>query len=163
MALAPGTSAPDARALPLGAAEPIALAALASAAPALLFFYKGDCAASGLAAHALPRLSAAVPGVAVAAISQDGDADTRAFAAEHGLAGSVSVLVDPPPYPASDAFGVLATPTWFLLAPGGRVDAVTEGWSRDDANALAARAAALAGVPAPVVSTPADGPGFRPG
>jgi hypothetical protein len=59
--------------------------------------------------------------------------------------------------------GVLATPTWVLLAPGGRVDAVLEGWSRDDANALVARAAALAGAPAAVVSRPADGPAFRPG
>jgi hypothetical protein len=40
---------------------------------------------------------------------------------------------------------------------------VREGWSRDDANALAARAAALAGAPAVTVSTAADGPAFRPG
>jgi hypothetical protein len=50
-----------------------------------------------------------------------------------------------------------------LLAPGGCVEDVAEGWSRDAVNALAARAAALAGHPAPVVSTPADGPAFRPG
>ena len=73
------------------------------------------------------------------------------------------VLVDPEPWPASEAFGVRSTPTWVLLAPGGRVDAVREGWSRDDANALAARAAALAEAPARLVSTPADGPAFRPG
>ncbi|HET7826789.1 MAG TPA: redoxin domain-containing protein [Anaeromyxobacter sp.] len=160
MKLRPGDAAPAAQVRDLGG-RAVDLAALAAARPALLFFYKGDCPASGLAAHALPRL-AAVPGVAVAAISQDGDAETRAFAARHALA-AVSVLVDPAPYPASDAFGVLATPTWFLVAPGGRVDAMAEGWSRDDANALAARAAALAGRPAPVVSTAADGPAFRPG
>lgn len=160
MTLRPGDAAPAARVRDLGGGA-LDLAGLAAARPALLFFYKGDCPASGLAAHALPRL-AAVPGVAVAAISQDGDAETRAFAAQHALA-AVSVLVDPAPYPASDAFGVLATPTWFLVAPGGRVDAMAEGWSRDDANALAARAAALAGMPAPVVSTAADGPAFRPG
>jgi peroxiredoxin len=161
MTLRPGDAAPAARVRDLGG-RALDLAGLAAARPALLFFYKGDCPASGVAAHALPRLAAAVPGVAVAAVSQDGDADARAFAASHGLAG-VSVLVDEAPYPASDAFGVLVTPTWLLLAPGGRVDAVAEGWSRDDANALAARAAALAGAPAPVVSTAADGPGFRPG
>jgi peroxiredoxin len=161
MTLRPGDPAPRARVRDLsrGAAD---LAALAGAGPALLFFYKGDCPASGLAAHALPRL-AAVPGVAVAAVSQDGDAETRAFAARHGLGGRVAILVDDPPYPASDAFGVRATPTWFLLAPGGRVEAVDEGWSRDEANAMAARAAALAGAAPPVVSTAADGPGFRPG
>jgi len=142
--------------------RPVELAALAARGPALLFFYKGDCPASGLAAHALPRL-AAVPGLAVAAVSQDDDAETRAFAERHGLHAGVSVLVDPAPWPASDAFGVRATPTAFLLAPGGRVAGVAEGWSRDEINALAARAAALAGAPPPVVSTASDGPGFRPG
>ncbi len=172
MPLPPGTPAPDARARPLGGEElaldpelalgqALALASLAASGPALLFFYKGDCGASDAAAHALPR-AAAIPGLLVAAVSQDDEGATGAFAAEHHLDG-VRVLVDPEPWPASDAFGVLATPTWVLLAPGGRVDAVLEGWSRDDANALAARAAALAGAPAQVVSGAADGPAFRPG
>jgi peroxiredoxin len=156
-----GSPAPSARVLgPHGAA--VDLAALAATGPLVLFFYKGDCGASEAAAHVLPRL-AAVPGVAVAAISQDSDADTRRFAAAHGLEGPVRVLQDPEPWLASRAYDVFATPTWFLLAPGGAVEAVGEGWSRDEANALAARAAALAGAPAPVVSTPADGPAFRPG
>ncbi len=170
MPIAPGRPAPDARVLPLAArdaedelaVEPVALRALAARGPVLLFFYKGDCGASDAAAHVLPR-AAAIPGLSVAAVSQDDDLLTSAFARDHGLAAPVRVLVDPEPWPASDAFGVLATPTWVLLAPGGRVDAVLEGWSRDDANGLAARAAALAGVPAVVVSTPADGPAFRPG
>ncbi len=138
------------------------LAALARDRPAVLFFYKGDCGASVAAAHVLPRLGA-VPGVAVAAISQDADAETRAFAAGHALGKRVRVLVDPEPWSASDAYGIVSTPTFVLVAPGGRVDAVFEGWSRDDVNALAARAAALAGAPAAVVSSPADGPAFRPG
>lgn len=161
MSVRAGGAAPRARARDLAGA-PVDLAALAARGPALLFFYKGDCPASGLAAHALPRL-AAVPGVAVAAISQDGEAETRAFAALHGLGAGVKVLVDPAPFPASDAFGVRATPTWFLLSPGGRVEDATEGWSRDDANALAARAAELAGAAPRQVSTAADGPAFRPG
>ncbi len=138
------------------------LAALAGAGPALLFFYGGDCPASVLAAHALPRL-ASIPGVVVAAVSQDPARETRAFAARNGFGAAVRTLVDPEPWEASHAFGVRVTPTWILLAPGGRVESVAEGWSRDDANALAARAAALAGAPALVVSTPADGPAFRPG
>ncbi len=161
MPLAPGTPAPRSRVLdPAGA--PVELPGLAADHPALLFFYKGDCPASDTAAHVLPR-AAAAPGLAVAAVSQDDALLTGDFARKHRLAAPVQVLVDPEPWPASDAFGVLVTPTWILLAPGGRVDAVLEGWSRDDANALVARAAALAGVPAPVVSTAADGPAFRPG
>src|SRR5512138_3185213 len=160
MPLVSGATAPPARAAALDGAE-ADLLALAAAGPALLFFYKGDCGASEAAAHALPR-AAAIPGLEVAAVSQDDASLTGGFARDHRLTG-VRALVDPEPWPASDAFGVLVTPTWVLLAPGGRIDAVLEGWSRDDANALAARAAALAGAPAPVVSTPADGPAFRPG
>ncbi len=156
-----GSPAPAARAVDLDGGE-VTLSALASAGPALLFFYKGDCGASDAAAHVLPR-AAAIPGLAVAAVSQDDDFLTEVFARNHRLAPPVRVLVDPQPWPASDAFGVLATPTWILLAPGGKVDAVLDGWSRDDANALAARAAALANVPARVVSTASDGPAFRPG
>ncbi len=162
MPIAPGVPAPEAHAVPPGDAEPVALATLAGTGPALLFFYKGDCPACDTAAHVLPR-AAAIPGLAVAAVSQDDVLPTEAFAREHGLAAPVRVLLDEEPWPASDAFGVRVTPTWILLAPGGRVDAVLEGWSRDDANALAARAAALAGAPAAAVSTAADGPAFRPG
>jgi hypothetical protein len=111
----------------------------------------------------LPRL-AAVPGLVVAAISQDGDDETEAFSRTHRLAeAGVRVRVDPEPWPASEAYAVRVTPTFVLLAKGGRVEAVAEGWSRDEANTFAARAASLAGAPAPVVSTPADGPAFRPG
>ena len=161
MPLATGSSAPSAKARDL-AGRAVELAALAAGGPALLFFYRGDCGASAAAAHALPRL-AAVRGVAVAAVSQDDAAQTAAFTKAHAFGARVHVLVDPEPWPASHAFDVRVTPTWVLLAPGGRVEAVLEGWSRDEANALAARAAALAGAPAPLVSTAADGPAFRPG
>ncbi len=161
MLVAPGTAAPRSAARALDGAA-VDLAGLARDRPALLFFYKGDCAASVAAAHVLPRL-AGIPGLSIAAISQDPDAETRAFADGHGLAGPVRVLRDPEPWPASDAYGIRSTPTFVLLAPGGRVEAVLEGWSRDDVNALAARAAALAGAPARTVSSAADGPAFRPG
>ena len=161
MPVAPGTSAPPTRAVDLDDA-PVDLGGLAARGPALLFFYKGDCPASDAAAHVLPR-AAAIPGLAVAAVSQDDPFLTEVFAKNHRLGAPVRVLVDPEPWPASDAFGVRATPTWILLAPGGRVAAILEGWSRDDANALAARAAALADAPPAVVSTPSDGPAFRPG
>jgi len=141
----------------------VSLAGLATEGPALLFFWKGDCGACEAAAHALPRL-AAIPGLRVAAVSQDEPADTRAFAAAHGWdRAPVGLLIDAEPWAASDALDVRSTPTWILLSRGGRVEAAAEGWSRDEANALAARAAALAGAPAPVVSLPADGPAFRPG
>jgi peroxiredoxin len=145
----------------LGAA--VELTDLAAAGPAILFFYKGDCGASDAAAHALGAL-AAVPGLVVAAVSQDGPEATDGFSNAHRLGSrGVRLLVDPEPWPASDAYGILSTPTFVLLAPGGRVESVLEGWSRDHANALGARAAVLAGAPPIVASTHGDGPAFRPG
>jgi hypothetical protein len=161
MPLAPGTALPPVLAEALDGTA-IDLPRLAATGPALLFVYKGDCGASDAAAHVLPR-AARIPGLAVAALSQDDALLTEVFARNHRLTEPVRVLVDPEPWSASDALGVRSTPTWVLVAPGGRVDAVVEGWSRDDVNALAARAAALAGAAPAVVSTPADGPAFRPG
>lgn len=163
MPLSPGDPLPSVTALPLGEeGAPLELASLAASGPALLFVYKGDCGASDAAAHVLPR-AAAIPGLAVAAVSQDDELLTEVFARNHRLGDAVRMLVDPEPWPASVALGVLSTPTFVLVARGGRVEAVLEGWRRDDANALAARAAALAGAPPAAVSTPEDGPAFRPG
>ncbi len=156
------TREPDAPEL-AALAAPVDLAALAASGPALLFFYKGDCGASDAAAHVLPRL-ARIPGLTVAAVSQDAPEATDGFSNAHRLSGSgVRVLVDPEPWPASGAWEILSTPTFVLLGRGARVEEVLEGWSRDAADALAARAAALAGAPPLVVSGPADGPAFRPG
>jgi hypothetical protein len=159
--LLPDVAARDATGGAAGAVVP--LRGLAASGPALLFVFKGDCPASPLCAAVLPRL-ALIPGLAIAAVSQDGPAEAGAFAATSGWTDPLRLLVDPEPWLASDALEVLSTPTWILVAPGGVVDRVTTGWSREDANALAARAAELAGVAAPVVSSAADdGPAFRPG
>jgi peroxiredoxin len=152
--LAPGSALPAALVQgPDGREAPLARLA---AGPALLFFYKADCPATAVAARVLPRF-AGIPGLAVAAVSQDGAEETSAFAASSGWPAGVAVRRDPEPWPASGACGVRATPTWFLVAPGGRVEMVAEGWSRDDANALAAAAARLTGSPPLTVSRP-DGP-----
>jgi len=157
-----GSPAPAAAARSLDG-SPRDLASLWRRGPALLFFFKCDCPTSPLGARVLPRF-AALPGLAVAAVCQDGEEETRAFAEAYAWRGAVEVLIDPEPWPASDAFGVLASPTWFLLGPGGRVEAVAEGWSRAGADALAARAAALAGAAPVAVVQPGDGgPAFRPG
>lgn len=162
MPVGPGSPAPAAAARDLDGGS-VDLPSLWGRGPAVLFFYKADCGASEVAGPVLRRF-AAVPGLVVAAISQDGANEARGFARASGWAGSVRSLVDPEPWPASEAFGIRATPTWFVVSPGGRVAAVAEGWNRVDANALAAEAARLAGAAAPLVCTP-DGPepALRPG
>ena len=161
MPLAPGSAAPRA-VLRDPAGKEVALADLCAGGPALLFVHRADCPATEIAARVLPRF-AAVPGLALAAVSQDGGGEARAFAAANGWEGTVRLLLDPEPWPASEALGVRATPTWVLLA-GGRIQAVAEGWSRDDANTLAARAADLLGVAPAVVAKPGGPePALRPG
>jgi len=159
--LAPGSALPAVPVQDLDGRE-VPLSRLA-AGPALLFFFKADCPATEVAAKVLPRF-ARVPGLAVVAVSQDDAEDARALAADGGWMGGVLLLRDPEPWPASEACGVRATPTWLLVAPGGRVEMAAEGWSRDDANALAAAAARLAGSTPLTVSRP-DGPepALRPG
>jgi len=160
--LAAGSLAPPAAARDLSGAA-ARLEDLYARGPALLFFHKADCPTTAVAAPVLPRF-AAVPGLALAAVSQDEPEEARALAAASGWGEAVRVLLDPEPWPASDAWAVRATPTWVLVARGGRVEAVREGWSRDDANDLAARAAALAGTAPAIVSHPGEPePAMRPG
>lgn len=164
MAATPGEPIPDAplRTPDGGGAW---LRGLSGDRPALLFVYKGDCGASELAAAVLPRFSV-IRELPVVAISQDAPGEAVAFAAAHGWQGAVRLFVDDEPWPASEALGIASTPTWILLGRGGRVDRVSTGWSRDEANDLAAAAAALVGAagPPPKVGRPEDaGPAFRPG
>ena len=161
MPLSPGDRAPPAVAAELsGRPAPLAPA---GGRPRLLLFYRADCGASEVAGSVLPRFGA-VPGLDVVAVSQDPAPAAAAFAADRGLRPPVRVVVDAEPFAASDAFRVRSTPTWVLLDGQGAVAAVAEGWSRDDANALAAVAAGLCGA-APVVVAPPDGPepALRPG
>jgi len=160
--LAAGSLAPPAAARDLSGAA-ARLEDLYARGPALLFFHKADCPTTAVAAPVLPRF-AAVPGLALAAVSQDEPEEARALAAASGWGEAVRVLLDPEPWPASDAYAVRVTPTWVLVARGGRVESVREGWSRDDANDLAARAAALAGTAPAIVSHPGEPePAMRPG
>jgi peroxiredoxin len=142
---------------------PVRLTALAADGPALLFVYKADCPATAVAGPVLPRF-AQLTGLRLAAISQDEEGETGRFAAACGWTGRVRVLRDPEPWRASNALGARVTPTWILVERGGRIAAAAEGWSREDANRLAASAATLLGL-APVTVSKEGGaePPWRPG
>ena len=145
------------------AGVPVALAGLASHGPALLFFYKADCPATAVAGPVLTRF-AKLAGLALVAVSQDGADETAAFEEACGWRGTVRVLRDAEPWPASATLGARVTPTWVLAERGGRIAAAAEGWSRDDANRLAATAAALLGLaPLEVSSEGGAEPAWRPG
>jgi hypothetical protein len=120
--------------------------------PHLVWFWKDGCPTARIAAPAAARLGAALP---VVVVSQDG---TRP---PNGAAPAIRDDADG--LALSRAFAPPSIPAAFLVCRG-RVDRAVLGWSRDDYNALARRAARLAGVPAFEVSHPGDGaPPFRPG
>jgi hypothetical protein len=139
------------------------LASLVATGPALVYVYRDECPATRVSAAVLPRF-AAIEGLAVVSISQDAPAEAREFARRSGWIGDVRSLVEAAPWPTSVALGIRVTPTWLLLDRGGELVARAEGWAREDANGLAARAAGLCGVAAPLVSTPGGSePAWQPG
>jgi thiol-disulfide isomerase/thioredoxin len=130
-------------------------------APVLVAFYKVTCPVCQMAAPVVDAIAAAVPG-GVVGVGQDPAAKLAAFAADHGMA-RVPAVEDPPPYPASDAYGIVSVPTLFLVNDG-VVDDVVEAWDRDGFNRVAARLAGLSGVGPVAVSDASDGrPPFKPG
>ncbi len=130
---------------------------LGGAGPALVFFFRADCVASGHAAHAVARIAEKLQprGLAVIGVAQDDAGDAAAFAAVHGL-GAIDLGTDASSYLASDAVGLARTPTTYLVDEG-KVVAYVEGWARRDYNAIAARAAELVGAEAPTASARFDG------
>lgn len=122
---------------------PVELSEVGGGRPALVVFYKSECGASLAAAPLLPRF-ASISGLTVVAGRRRGE---RGLCAKALSRSPVRVLLDPPPWKASDAFGVAVTPTLFLIAKDGRIECAVEGFDRKAANDLAASAARLCGSP----------------
>ena|SRR5919204_2919442 len=128
--------------------------------PRALWFFKVTCPVCQMAAPVAERLAAAFPG-RVVGVGQDPDEKLRAFAKRFGT--TFEVVSDPPPYAASDGYGLDTVPT-LVLVQDGRVADVVESWDRDGYNRIADRLAELRGTPGAAVSDPGDGlPSFRPG
>lgn len=144
----------------VGSPAPEVLGIPQSADPRVLFFYKVTCPVCQMAAPKVERFSAAHPG-RVVGVGQDPPGKLAAFGSTYGLTFDTSE--DPPPYPASDAYGIEVVPTLVLVAGGVVVDLV-ESWDRDGLNALAHQLSELTGEQEVPISTAGDGlPPFRPG
>src|SRR5919202_808246 len=107
--------------------------------PRVLFFYKVTCPVCQLAAPVMERFEEAISG-RITGIGQDEERKLRSFAGQFGV--TFSSVVDPPPYPASQAYGVRVVPTLFLVQEG-EVRDVVESWDRDGFNRMAERLADL--------------------
>jgi len=129
--------------------------------PVGLLFYKVTCPTCALTAPKVRAFEDAVPG-RVIGIGQDPVDALQRFTSEHDM--GIASIEDAPPYPLSNAFGVVSVPTLFLVGQDGRVLESIGAWDREGFNRVAATLADLAGVVPFEVSTPDDGlPAFKPG
>ena len=95
--------------------------------------------------------------VRVVAVGQDPPDHLTSFMEEQGQ--RVQTLSEPAPYAVSEAYGLEAVPTIFLVGQDGEIEQAIPGWSRDLWNELAT----AAGMSEPL-STPDEGlRPFRPG
>lgn len=129
----------------------------------ILVFFKTTCATCDLTFPYLERLRQAYPGGwRMWAISQDGVDRARPYAKRQGI--DYPVLIDSPGFHSSRLYDPPATPTIFVIGPGGRVEFSTYGFSKADVNEISGRIAAHLGVTPQVVAPKNDGhPDSKPG
>jgi hypothetical protein len=148
MAIVLGTPAPDAAGVDLEG-------------PRALVFFKVTCGTTQLATPAIERLAQAYPG-RVVGVGQDPPAALEDFARTYAL--TLPIVQDQPPYPASDAYGIVSAPTLVVVDGAGIVVDVAESWDREAWNRASGTLATLLGAAPAPVSEPGDGlPDFKPG
>jgi peroxiredoxin len=124
--------------------------------PVVLGIYKSSCQASKTMFPFLERLHrryADTP-LTVLGVSQDSPNITASFARRYGL--TFPLLVEPAGYPVSAAFGIMATPTVYLLLPDGTIAYTTMGFFKEPVNELGDAVAAALGREPEELFTAAD-------
>jgi peroxiredoxin len=102
-------------------------------------------------------------GLTVLGISQDSANITRSFARRYGI--TFPLLLEGDDYPVSRAFDIMATPSVFLIEPGGTVAYTTMGFMKPALDALGDAVADALGKSHQALVTPDDSdvPMFVPG
>jgi peroxiredoxin len=173
-AVGPGAAAPRFRLPRLGGGT-VDLDEFLAAGPVWLFFMKSTCGTCRLGAPFLQRFQercgaaeagadAAVAGAAhpqLLVVMEDSEADARAFADEFGW--TLPVTIESAPWPVSEAYGLYAVPSNFVVATSGRVMRVGVGFYRtewnDYARDLLANGPVAQGLDEALVAVPGAGPG----
>ena len=130
----------------------------------LYVVFKTTCPTCELTWPYLERIrEAAEPGgLRIVAVSQDEPAKTSAF--NRRLGSRVKTVYDPEPWSASDRLGVTNVPTFFRVAPDGKVAETVVGFAREKMEGFGQRAASLAGRPFTGVFRAGDqAPASKPG
>jgi len=136
---------------------PRALAEIGSSGPALVVIGHSDCKTSRETLPYVDRIHRRRrAGSEVVAILQDDAEAARGLVRE--LALDLPVLLESDPYPLAEALELVTVPSLLEIADAGVIARVSEGFSRDDLEAFAARLGA-----APLFTPEDQSPAFRPG
>lgn len=132
----PGGKAPDFALEQAGGAR-LSLAEILRDGPAVLAFFKTTCPTCQLTFPFLGRLAGEMR---IFGVSQDGEEDTREFAAEYGVEFPMLFDRADDGYTASNDYGVSHVPSLFVIEQNGTIAASWDGFSKADMEALGRRA-----------------------
>jgi peroxiredoxin len=107
--------------------------------PVLLVFYKVSCPVCQLTAPYLQRMTVSRT-LQVIGISQDDEESTRGFNHRFGVTFPTLLDQSKEDYPASNAYGISAVPSLFLVESDGNIGKAFSGFSKRDLEALGERA-----------------------
>ncbi len=132
--------------------------------PVVAAFFKVSCPTCQFTAPFLARLHETYggDGFTLWGISQDDAADTREFCQE--LDVDFPILLENPGYALSNQFGITTVPSIFVIKPDGKIQTVSEGFSKADLEGIAAVGAQAKGVaPSPLFKSSEHVPAVKPG
>jgi len=132
--------------------------------PVLATFFKVSCPTCQYTLPFLERLHQQLgnKGAQIWAVSQDNLKESQGFAKEYGL--SFPVLIDEEDYAVSTDYGLECVPSYFLIAPGGKIEISGDGFSKRDLLAIQrSLAGGLAAKPPALFQANEKVPEFKPG
>lgn len=132
--------------------------------PVLAAFFKVSCPTCQFAFPFIERIHKRFDshGITIWGVSQDKPEDSHSFSQKFGI--TFPILIDDKPYPVSQSYGLKYTPTLFLIFPEGRVEMVSEGFTKNDLIAIERKLASLLGVKSEPLFLPEERiPEYKPG
>lgn len=132
--------------------------------PVVATFFKISCPVCQFTFPFLERLHEQYGGqnVTILGVSQDDARDTKRFNQEYGV--KFSTVVDEPPYPVSNAYGLTNVPTIFLIEPDGTIQVTCMGFGKSELEKIAGELALQKKLPAVPLFHPNEVvPAYKPG
>ena len=155
-ALTAGTQAPQFD-LPTMDGPMFSLRDALSHGPVLAVFFKISCPVCQYALPYFQRIHKTYGGKnsSIVGISQNEKRDTAEFMKRYGITFPV-LLDDTKTFPVSNAYGLTNVPTAFWISEDGTIEISSVGWSRQELEEMARKAASAAGTAAAPVFQPTE-------